>query len=105
MRRTLHLLLVLAVLCCGLHLAPAEAAENFGNGIAAEHHEGDRGGNDSDHDSPTIDHAFHNHCPIAVDGEHGPALGIFPIGTALFVHPVRMLTSHSLAPPIEPPAT
>jgi hypothetical protein len=107
MRRMLHLLVVIAVLMCGLHIGePAFAYDE------ADHHQiGQDAGqtSDSDEGSPkdsgNVGPSGHHHCPMTPDPRDMAALsGITPAEALLFAHPVDILHSLSQAPPVDPPS-
>lgn len=105
MRGAIHLLIIAAVLWCGLHLSSAEAdvvgSASFSMSVLAQ---ADHDSSD-DHSQQSAPHGCHSHCPLATDIASGPALGEpVPVKTALFALPSARLASIALAPPIEPPS-
>lgn len=106
MFRAIRLLVVLAVLWCGLHLSPAEADVPHGKaGAGLMLHDEARGGVPSDHGLPHASQACHNHCPVAPDQGHGAALSAPALAAAApFATPAKKLVSLSRAPPVQPPA-
>jgi len=103
MRRALHLLILAAVLCCGLHLGNAvEAREQMAHQTAdAEHH--------ADHEDEGCGQpgdgaeGGHHHCPVA-PAQPAALLAGAPIPRAMLgAMPIAVLHSRSLPPPIEPP--
>ncbi len=107
MRRALHVLLVLSVLWCGLHVVDvidaraATAADRCGERtILAEDCEGHDGGVEG------LTHACHHHCPIAPDQRfaQGEQADVLP-RMAPIPSPARTLYSLSQAPPLDPPTT
>jgi len=105
MFRAAHLLIIMAVLWCGLHLSSAEADVPWSltSTHVALHDENAR--DLSDHGMPHISQACHNHCPMAPDDASGPALAApaldeLPPTAAV----AKKLYSLSQAPPVQPPA-
>lgn len=106
MRRVLHILLMIAVLCCGIHLGEDAAAHEGAPAYEIEHAT-PLPPDDADDPCETgkVAHAGHHHCPVASD----PSPGALPSEIAssdalLFCRPVAALRSRSLPPPVEPPA-
>lgn len=103
MRRAIHLLIVAAVLWCGLHLSPAEAdvvVSATAETSAAAHADHDAS---DDHPLRQASHGCHSHCPLAIESASSPALGTPLVRASLVALPSPRLASLSLAPPIEPP--
>jgi len=103
MRSSFHLLLMMAVFFCGLHVAEPVQAH-----AEAVHHQLEHPANHDDGaDTGAADaaHAMHHHCPIAPDQSSPSADGV-AIRTIVVLAPalVTGLTSLSQAPPLEPPA-
>jgi hypothetical protein len=107
MRRVLHLLLLMAVLWCGIHVGePAMAHDQ------TLHHQfesaGDRGHDDAGETQDgalDVAHVGHHHCPMApaCDDASAAAIGIGD-GAPLLAAIISPLASLSQAPPLEPPA-
>lgn len=105
MHRIVRLLLAFAVLWCGLHLSPAEAATGAWTGTDAVAHASLADHDDDDHRQADLVHGCHNHCPVAPEIGAGPAIGTpLPIRAMLWALPTWSLTHAAQAPPIEPPA-
>ncbi|ATE63746.1 hypothetical protein [Rhizorhabdus dicambivorans] len=106
MRRLWPLLIIFAVLCCGLHVGEADTAH-----VAIEHHQlasDDPAAADNGDDRPElpgkIADAGHHHCPVAPD-QAPPLLLCRAAPVALLTsRPVAILSSLALAPPVEPPS-
>lgn len=106
MQRVMRLLMIVAVLWCGVHAAVpdhaiadmgAEACARTGAGIGAS-------GEAPDKPAP-FEHVNHHHCPIAPDRPGGSVIAeLVPVDGPLFARPAVALHSHSRAPPLEPPA-
>jgi hypothetical protein len=103
MRRAVRLLLVFAVLWCGLHLdEAAKARADWAYGAAApasSDNSSDRG------DEPeNIAHIGHHHCPMAPDPRVTTPddAAVKPVGLH-FARPAMALHSLAQAPPLEPP--
>ena len=100
--RMLHLLLIIAVLWCGLHVAEGDAAlaqPAFGQQIAEVACDA------TPEPVPHVPHVSDHHCPMAPDldfGWHGAQIA--PSDGPLFTRPAAPLVSFSQAPPLEPPA-
>lgn len=106
MRRVLHLLLLLAVLWCGLDLSPAEA-EVLGefSTISGSHQASTDQKSTEDHERVHIFHGCHGHCCVAPALDPAPSLGSHTIaGVLLFMPPSLLMASRSQAPPVEPPS-
>jgi hypothetical protein len=106
MRRLLSLLIILAVLGCGLQLGEKETAlevaihHQFALDAPLHANDGDAStGQPAKHAD-----AGHHHCPIAPDLRSEPVLCAPVVETILTVRPVLVMPSLALAPPIEPPA-
>lgn len=103
MRRAIQILLVIAVLWCGLHLPPAETDAMASSAIADAAHAVPDSADDSA--QPHGGHGCHSHCPLAANLNSGPSSGIHaPIGAPHFASRIATLTSAAQAPPVEPPA-
>ena len=101
--RALHLILMVAVFFCGLHLAePVQAhgeAAHYQFDQPAEH------GHDEDgKGSAEAAHAMHHHCPIAPDQSFAGGCASFRAPALVFAAPAASLVSLAQAPPVEPPA-
>lgn len=107
MRRFLQLLVLAAVLACGIHPGePAMAHEDAAHHLLhAESHLQTGDGEDGHQSSDRIAHAGHNHCPLAPDADSTGG-GDAPFQTAAppFAYLVKPLESLSRAPPVEPPS-
>lgn len=106
MRPVINLLLVFAVLLCGLHISPAEADET-GWAVDAAFTQTEAGSSQSDdHTQPHAVHTCHTHCPLlgGMNAAQSPETRLasrekhFPAPAAAFEPAAQ-------APPIEPPAT
>lgn len=103
MRRLLHLLVVIAVLFCALHVGEEAYAFEAAGTQALEPASAD---DESDGSSPqdAATHSMHHHCPVSGDLFGGPAFGdAEAVASLVFTRPVAALGSLSQAPPIEPP--
>lgn len=106
MRRMLHLMVMLTVLWCGLHLAePAHAHAGIANELAYAEYDSPPGEDDASKKAPAnAAHTGHHHCPVATDARSLGADGVvFPEDAVLFALPVTALRSMSQAPPLDPP--
>lgn len=106
MRCALHLLIILCVLMCGLHLG--EPAEAHGGHLQTEHAQGattDLGkDNEGPAESAKLGQGTHSHCPMTPDQTGAVAIApAAPADMILFVTPVAVLHSLSQAPPVDPP--
>ena len=101
MRRALHILLVLSVLWCGLHLTgeSGASAATLDHGLLAEDC-----GKEGDADSESAAHMGHHHCPLAPDQRIASLGAIAPLGAVRGLLRIAALASLSQAPPLEPPA-
>ena len=105
MRRAIHLLIIVTVFWCGLHLSSAEAdigvSTAFESSVSAQLH-----GHDADDERQgNFLHGCHSHCPVATDITSGPMLSApDPVRALFFVMPSLRLASVDTAPPIEPPS-
>lgn len=106
MSRALHLLIMLCVLMCGLHLGePAQAHDG-----PAQPEYAQNAATDSDKDdrvpgeSTKLGQGGHSHCPMTPEQTGAPAFAQLPLADAmLFAAPVTVLHSLSQAPPVDPP--
>ncbi|KRA84271.1 hypothetical protein [Altererythrobacter sp. Root672] len=107
MRRALHLLLLLAVLWCGIHVGePAMAHDETLHHqlAAADDSSRDAGGEKQDGVFDAA-HVGHHHCPMAPACNDGAASSTgLTDGAPVFAAAVAPLASLSQAPPLEPPA-
>jgi hypothetical protein len=102
MRRGLHLLIILCVLMCGMHLGePAEAHEGLSHSEYSESVGNDDG---APREPAKFGQGGHNQCPITPDQTGAPAVAqLLPVDAMLFASPVAVLHSLSQAPPLDPP--
>ncbi|HKY81141.1 MAG TPA: hypothetical protein VJM09_06680 [Sphingobium sp.] len=105
MRRAIHLLLLMAVLWCGLHLSRAEADETAWAAAETSAHVQADGDISDDHSQPHVSHGCHSHCPIAPDLDMDLAFEFHArVSAVIFPLPSLPLTSAAQAPPLEPPS-
>lgn len=107
MRRALHLLTIMTVLMCGLHLGEPAQANALTDQLrhAALADVGPDDGEPTDQGTDKAAHANHHHCPIAAEQRALSAPRTLLLGDAiLFVRPIAAMKSLSRAPPVEPPA-
>jgi hypothetical protein len=105
MRRLLHMLLVVCVLLCGVHVAEPVQAHDEAAHHALEAGPGHADGEPAGTHEGGAAHAVQHHCPVAP--EHVPtamACAVKVDGAGHFPVPVAALASLSQAPPLEPPA-
>jgi hypothetical protein len=100
MLRALRILVITAVLLCGLHIGEDARADEAGKQPAVELAFTD--------EAPTpageADQRVHHHCPVAQDADFALAFEDLPPSASLiFARPVSRLHSLSQAPPTQPP--
>jgi hypothetical protein len=104
MLRAFHLIVMLAVFCCGLHIAePVQAHAD------AQHHQLeqslDRDEHGTDEGAAAAAHAMHHHCPVASGLSAAPiACAIMRNSMLPILELAANLSSLSQAPPLQPPA-
>lgn len=105
MRPVINILLVMAVLLCGLHLSPAEADEGPWTAETASAAVDPDGTGAEDHSQPHAVHSCHGHCPTSDGVNAVRSADTRLVGTALhYPAAVAPLESAAQAPPVEPPA-
>lgn len=105
MRAAFRLLVMIAVLWCGLHLdEPAHAHEDIEQHQVLDAPDPD-GDDRPDRDGPSKAAHVHHHCPMAAEPRTG-TVSVGPGLTAEILFPGRVAVLHSLsqAPPVEPPS-
>jgi ABC-type nickel/cobalt efflux system permease component RcnA len=105
MRAAFRLLMMIAVLWCGVHLdEPAHAFEKVQQHQFQDAPESN-GDGQADHNGSSQAAHVHHHCPLAA--EHRPGIDTAEprLASDILFH-VRVAVLHSLsqAPPVEPPA-
>ena len=104
MRPALHLLIILCVLMCGLHLGESAEAHDRLTEYAQNAATDDGKDGETPREAAKLGQAGHNHCPMTPDLTGAPAIAqLLPADAMLFAPPVAALHSLSQAPPIEPP--
>ena len=106
MHRVLHLLTIIAVLLCGLHIGePAHAFEGVQHALTqADEREAGQSGT-ADPTPAKAAHGGHAHCPVAPAHNDALEMGAIFLTRAVFSLPaIASLPSRSIAPLIEPPA-
>jgi len=105
MRRALHLLLMIAVFGCGLHIAEPVQAHTERAHHQLEQSSADHGEHGSDDGAANASHALHHHCPLGPD-QKPAAIACAMMPSCLLPTPTLIadLASLSTAPPLEPPA-
>lgn len=107
MQRFMRLLMVMAVLWCGVHTAVPASAMTEGAPTEASAHadHGFETSRDRPGESDKPDQVSHNHCPMAPDQPIAAAVGKpLTLKGPVFALPVQTLSSRSQAPALEPPA-
>ena len=105
MRSALHLLILIAVLACGLHFG--EAAEGHDRAVfhqaTLEADASAATGEEGDDASGQSAESGHHHCPIAPDMSHGSEPCAVVPDRMLLAQRVDPLRSRAQAPLVEPP--
>ncbi|KKC24612.1 hypothetical protein [Sphingomonas sp. SRS2] len=104
MRRFLHLLILTAVLCCGVHIGnEAQAREHVAQQLLETQDHDDSGA--APHGAPgNAADGGHHHCPAAPGPRAASIGGAIVVKAILCAAPVAVLYSRSQQPPVEPPS-
>ncbi|KRB80828.1 hypothetical protein ASE00_17585 [Sphingomonas sp. Root710] len=104
MRRALHLLILAAVLCCGLHLGnEAQAREHVAQHLLETGNHDDAGDDGASDAAADLADGGHHHCPASPAPRLAAICGPSAPKALLTAMPVAVLHSRSSRPPVEPP--
>lgn len=106
MLRLMRLLMMVAVLWCGVHAAvPDHAIADMGSEACAEATPDTKQSRDAGGNHVPAEHSNHHHCPVAPGQPTESSGAEFRLADGpLFARPVAALLSHSQAPPLQPPS-